>query len=84
MIDRAGLQAPAPFMRHSACRFEQEQAAGRIFKAGSPTEAVADDPAVLLLDRAALLTVARRGGTLIRPAGSGFQAEPLPAAEIDE
>ncbi len=48
------------------------------------TEAVSDDPAVLLLDRAALLTVARRGGTLIRPAGSGFQAEPLPAAEPDQ
>jgi len=31
-----------------------------------------------------LLTVARRGGTLIRPAGSGFQAEPLPAAEPDQ
>jgi hypothetical protein len=43
-------------------------------------EAVPDDPAVLLLDRAALLTVARRGGTLIRPAG---QAEPLPAADPD-
>jgi len=42
--------------------------------------AVPDDPAALLLDRAALLTVARRGGTLIRPAG---QAEPLPAAEPD-
>ena len=36
-----------------------------------------DDPAALLLDRAALLTVARRGG---RPAG---HAEPLPAAEPD-
>ncbi len=47
-------------------------------------EAVSDDPAALLLDRAALLTVARRGGTLIRPAGSGFQAEPLPAAEPDQ
>ena len=35
------------------------------------------DPAALLLDRAALLTVARRGGRL---AG---QAEPLPAAEPD-
>jgi Family of unknown function (DUF5691) len=35
------------------------------------------DPAALLLDRAALLTVARRGG---RPAG---QAEPPPAAEPD-
>ena len=46
-------------------------------------DAVPDDPATLLLDRAALLTVARRGGTLIRPAGSGFQAEPLPAAEPD-
>ena len=45
--------------------------------------AVPGDPATLLLDRAALLTVARRGGTLIRPAGSGFQAEPLPAAEPD-
>ena len=44
--------------------------------------AVPEDPA-RLLDRAALLTVARRGGTLIRPAGSGFQAEPLPAAEPD-
>jgi len=43
-------------------------------------EAVPDDPAALLLDRAALLTVARRGG---RPGGSGFQAEPLPAAEPD-
>ena len=41
-------------------------------------EAVSDDPAALLLDRAALLTVARRGG---RPAG---QAEPLPAAEPDQ
>ncbi|HEY3646389.1 MAG TPA: DUF5691 domain-containing protein [Streptosporangiaceae bacterium] len=49
-------------------------------------DAVPGDPAVLLLDRAALLTVARRGGTLIRPAGSGFsgfQAEPLLAAEPD-
>ena len=36
-----------------------------------------DDPAVLLLDRAALLTVARRGG---RPAGN---AEPPPPAEPD-
>ena len=43
-------------------------------------EAVPDDPAALLLDRAALLTVARRGG---RPGGSGFQAEPLPPAEPD-
>jgi Family of unknown function (DUF5691) len=39
---------------------------------------VSDDPAVLLLERAALLTVARRGG---RPAA---QAEPLPAAEPDQ
>ncbi len=46
-------------------------------------DAVPGDPAALLLDRAALLTVARRGGTLIRPAGSGFQAEPLPVAEPD-
>ena len=38
---------------------------------------VPGDPAALLLDRAALLTVARRGG---RPAG---QAEPPPAAEPD-
>jgi hypothetical protein len=38
---------------------------------------VPDDPAALLLDRAALLTVARRGG---RPAG---QAEPPPEAEPD-
>ena len=45
--------------------------------------AVPGDPAALLLDRAALLTVARRGGTLIRPAGSGSQVEPLPAAEPD-
>jgi len=36
-----------------------------------------DDPAALLLDRAALLTIARRGG---RPAG---HAEPPPAAEPD-
>ena len=41
-----------------------------------PTQAP-DDPAALLLDRATLLTVARRGG---RPAG---HAEPLPAAEPD-
>ena len=41
-----------------------------------PTQAP-DDPAALLLDRAALLTVARRGG---RPAG---HAEPPPAAEPD-
>jgi hypothetical protein len=40
-------------------------------------EGVPDDPAARLLDRAALLTVARRGG---RPAG---QAEPPPAAEPD-
>src|SRR5205814_7787190 len=46
-------------------------------------DAVPGDPAALLLDRAALQTVARRGGTLMRPAGSGFQAEPLPAAEPD-
>jgi hypothetical protein len=46
-----------------------------------PAGAGAGDPAALLLDRAALLTVARRGGTLIRPAG---QAEPLPAAEPDQ
>ena len=39
---------------------------------------VSDDPAVLLLDRAELLTVARRGG---RPAG---QAELLPPAEPDQ
>ncbi len=46
---------------------------------GLPVQAggVPDDPAALLLDRAALLTVARRGG---RPAG---QAEPPPAAEPD-
>jgi len=46
---------------------------------GLPVRAggVPDDPAALLLDRAALLTVARRGG---RPAG---QAEPPPAAEPD-
>jgi len=37
-----------------------------------------DDPAAVLLDRAALLTVARRGG---RPAAG--QAEPPPAAEPD-
>jgi hypothetical protein len=49
-----------------------------------PHDAGPDDPAALLLDRAALLTVARRGGTLIRPAGSGFQAEPLPADEPDQ
>ena len=42
------------------------------------TEAVSDDPAVLLLDRAALLTVARRGGTLIRPAGSGSRPSRSP------
>src|SRR5207247_1003336 len=42
-----------------------------------PAEPVPEDPAALLLDRAALLTVARRGG---RPAG---QAEPLAAAEPD-
>ena len=41
-----------------------------------PTQAP-DDPAALLLDRAALLTVARRGG---RPAG---HAEPPPEAEPD-
>jgi hypothetical protein len=46
-------------------------------------DAVPGDPAALLLDRAALLTVARRGGTPIRPAGSGFQAEPIPVAEPD-
>ena len=46
---------------------------------GPDTPAPAD-PAVQLLDRAALLTVARRGGTLIRPAG---HAEPPPAAEPD-
>jgi hypothetical protein len=49
-------------------------------------DAVPGDPAVLLLDRAALLTVARRGGTPIRPAGSGssgFQAGPPAAAEPD-
>ena len=52
---------------------------------GLPVRADADpgDPAALLLDRAALLTVARRGGTLIRPAGSGFEAGPLSAAEPD-
>ena len=44
--------------------------------AGQDTPAPAD-PAVLLLDRAALLTVARRGG---RPPG---HAEPPPAAEPD-
>ena len=46
---------------------------------GVPTSPAAppDDPAALLLDRAALLTVARRGGRL---AG---RAEPLPAAEPD-
>jgi len=43
-----------------------------------PDDAGPDDPAACLLDRAALLTVARRGG---RPAG---QAEPLPAAEPDQ
>ena len=42
-----------------------------------PDTPAPDDPAALLLDRAALLTVARRGG---RPAG---QAEPPPAAEPD-
>ncbi len=42
-----------------------------------PTPAEPDDPAVLLLDQAALLTVARRGG---RPAD---RAEPLPAAGPD-
>jgi Family of unknown function (DUF5691) len=42
-----------------------------------PGTPVPDDPAALLLDRAALLTVARRGG---RPAG---HAEPPPAAEPD-
>ncbi|HEX3312551.1 MAG TPA: hypothetical protein VHS32_40445, partial [Streptosporangiaceae bacterium] len=52
---------------------------GLPFRAG----ALPGDPAALLLDRAALLTVARRGGTLIRPAGSGFEADPLPAAEPD-
>ena len=40
--------------------------------AGAP-----DDPAALLLDRAALLTAARRGGRLPE------RAEPLPAAESD-
>jgi hypothetical protein len=47
--------------------------------AGVPrlADAPADDPAVLLLDRAALLTVARRGG---RPAG---RAEPTAAAGPD-
>jgi len=45
---------------------------------GVPTPADAPaDPAAILLDRAALLTVARRGG---RPPE---QAEPLPAAEPD-
>jgi hypothetical protein len=39
--------------------------------------AAPDDPAILLLDQAALLTVARRGG---RPAQ---RAEPLPVAEPD-
>jgi Family of unknown function (DUF5691) len=42
-----------------------------------PDTPAPDDPAALLLDRAALLTVARRGG---RPAG---HAEPPPAAEPD-
>ncbi len=42
-----------------------------------PGTPVPDDPAALLLDRAALLTVARRGG---RPAG---HAEPPPVAEPD-
>ena len=42
-----------------------------------PGRSVPDDPAAALLDRAALLTVARRGG---RPAG---HAEPPPAAEPD-
>ena len=43
-----------------------------------PHNAGLDDPAAWLLDRAALLTLARRGG---RPPG---QAEPLPAAEPDQ
>jgi hypothetical protein len=42
-----------------------------------PPDAPPDDPAALLLDRAALLTVARRGG---RPTE---RAQPLPAAEPD-
>ncbi len=45
---------------------------------GVPTPADAPaDPAVSLLDRAALLTVARRGGRLAE------QADPLPVAELD-
>jgi Family of unknown function (DUF5691) len=45
---------------------------------GVPSPAEPGDPAALLLDRAALLTVARRGG---RPAD---RVEPLPAAEPDQ
>lgn len=45
--------------------------------ADAPDSHVPDDPAALLLDRAALLTAARRGG---RPPD---QVEPLPAAEPD-
>lgn len=45
--------------------------------ADAPDMHVPDDPAALLLDRAALLTAARRGG---RPPD---RAEPLPAAEPD-
>ena len=45
---------------------------------GVPTPAdVSADPAAILLDRAALLTVARRGGRLAE------RAEPVPAAESD-
>ena len=45
---------------------------------GVPTPAdVSADPAAILLDRAALLTVARRGGRLAE------RAEPVPAAEPD-
>jgi hypothetical protein len=42
-----------------------------------PDSPVPDDPAAVLLDRAALLTVARRGGRL------PDRAEPLPVAEPD-
>jgi len=51
--------------------------AGALPASTGPESPGPDDPAALLLDRAALLTVARRGG---RPAGP---AEPPPAAEPD-